>query len=170
MGDTFFFDIPVYRLARDRYYQEREGYIDGVLFPKSSPESEELRARDRADPGRNAYMRGYLESKYGGCWEFNEIIGYIRLHFLGSQIRGEYYGVSSKRIVRTRTKTLEFKTWKLASEVELPDSPSQAGILETIHKYLDDCKKELPGRYLDTSIFEAIARHVDWRSLFQSRF
>ena len=72
-----FFDVPVYRLSRDRYYQERDSYVDEVLFPKDSPDSATLRAMDAADPTLNAFMRNHLPRSYGGCWEFNEIVGYI---------------------------------------------------------------------------------------------
>ncbi len=57
----------------------------------------------------------HLNNKYGGTWEFNEVIGHIKLHFLGNQIRGEYWKVNAKRIVKTRSKTLEYATHKLAS-------------------------------------------------------
>lgn len=167
MGVKYFFDIPVYRLSSDRYYQERDEYIDKVLFPKDSPYSEELRARDKADPNQNIVIRDHIQRSYGGCWEFNEIIGYIRLHFLGSQIRGEYFGVNKKRIVRTRTKTLEYKTWKLAPEIEIPYPPTQAGILKAIRDYIQDCKKELSNRYIDDSMFETLAENVNWVALFK---
>lgn len=168
MGVKYFFDVPVYRLERDKYYHERDAYIDGVLFPKDSQYAEELRARDKADPQLNTVMRDHLERSYGGCWEFNEIIGYIRLHFLGSQVRGEYFGVSRKRIVRTRTKTVEYQTWKLAPEVDIPQPLTQDGILNAIREYINDCRKELPSRYVDASMFEAIAGSVDWPAFFRS--
>jgi hypothetical protein len=168
MGVKYFFDVPVYRLPEDRYYRERGAYIEGVLFLKDSPYADDLRARDKADPSQNAAIRGHLERPYGGCWRFNEIIGYICLHFLGSQVRGEYYTVRKKRIVRTRTKTLEYTTWKLAPEVDIPQPPSGAAILSAIREYLRDCEKELPGRYIDTSMFDVIANHVDWHSLYRA--
>ena len=43
-----------------------------------------------------------MHDQFGGAWKYNEIIGYIRLHFLGNQIRGEYWGVKAMCQVRTR--------------------------------------------------------------------
>lgn len=162
----YFFDVPIYRISESQYYRERDAYIEGELFPKDSPYVDVLRAADKADPSRNVAISDHFRRSYGGCWQFNEIIGYIRLHFLGSQVRGEYYGVNKKRIVRTRTKTLEYRTWKLAPEVEVPQPITREGVLAAVREYLEDCKKELPKRYIDTEQFDVIAKHVDWRALY----
>jgi hypothetical protein len=169
VATRYFYDIPVYRLPEDKYYFERDEYIDGVLFPKDDPFSQSMREREAADPNCNIAIRDHLQRSYGGCWTFNEIIGYIRLHFLASQVRGEYFAVRKKRIVRTRTKVLEYHVWKLAPEVEIPHPYTSRGIYEAVLKYLADCRKELPGRYVDTDLFEVIGKHVDWRGLMEQQ-
>ena len=88
---------------------------------------------------------------------------------MGTQVRGEYFAVNKKRLVRTRTKTLEFRTWKLAPEVEIQLPVSRHRILTTVRKYLDDCERELPGRYVDRGPFETLAPHVNWLALFRTR-
>ncbi len=165
----YFYDIPVYRLPEDRYYRERDEHIDGVLFPEDSSFSKSRREKEAADPNRYIAIRDHLERSYGGCWIFNEIIGYIRLHFLGSQIRGECFAVWKKRIVRTRTKVFEFNTWKLASEVDIPYPYTNEGIYGAVLEYLADCRKELPRRYIDTALFEVIGKHVDWLGLMEQQ-
>ena len=87
-------DVPVYRLPEAEYYRQREAYVNEAVHPGSHAET---------------YMRDHMSDVFGGCWSFNEIVGYIRLHFLGGQIRGEYFGVAAKRIVRTRRKRFEYK-------------------------------------------------------------
>lgn len=169
MATRYFYDIPVYRLPEERYYRERDAYIDGVLFPNDSPFSQSLREKEAADPNYNIAMRDHLQRSYGGCWIFNEIIGYIRLHFLGSQVRGEYFAVRKKRIVRTRTKTLEYHTWKLAPEVEIPHPFTSQGVYGAVLEYLVECRKELPGRYVNTELFEVIGKHVDWLDLMEQQ-
>lgn len=167
MGVTYFFDLSIYRLERDKYYKQRDAYIENVLFPPDSPYSVERRAKEKTEPGTYVAMRDHLERSYGGCWEFNEIISYIRLHFLGIQVRGEHFGVSRKRVVRTRTKTLEYQTWKLAPEVNIQFPISQVSVLNAIREYIQDCRKELPGKYIDASMFEAIAVRTDWLTFFR---
>ncbi len=111
-------------------------------------------------------MRNHLTEKYGGCWQFNEIIGYIKLDFLGSQIRGEYFAVDRKRIVRTRTKTFEYKTWKLAPEIDIEQPYGTGEVLGAIQRYIQACKAELPKRFIDTSNFDKLAPHIDWGTLY----
>ena len=163
----YFFDVPVYRLAEARYYSERDEYIESAVHPEGSPFNEAMRAKEAADPNHNIAFRDHLQRTFGGCWRFNEIIGYIRLHFLGSQVRGEYYGVRKKRVVRTRTKTLEYQTWKLATEIDVPYPHTNDRIFETVREYLTACRKELPHRYVDTELLELVGKHIDWCSLYK---
>jgi len=148
----YIFDVPVYRLPEEKYYSERRKYIDEQIFPPNDPDTETRRQREQNNPGTYVAWHDHLERAFGGCWQFNEIIGYIRLHFLGSQIRGEYFGVKRKRIVRTRTKTLEYQTHKLAPEIQLPASATSEEIFRLMMEYLSDCRKELKGRHIDSEL------------------
>jgi hypothetical protein len=162
MSSCYFYDLPVYRLSREAYYKAQDEHIEAVLFPENDPLTAELRKMDKANTNSNATLRGHLERRYGGCWEFNEVVGYIRLHFLGTQVRGEYFAVAKKRIVRTRTKTFEYQAWKLAPEVDIEPPFRNAEILAAVLTYIEDCRREVPKRFIDTSIFEMVAPHINW--------
>jgi hypothetical protein len=157
----YFFDVPVYRLTKDRYYAEQKEHIDQTMY------SDQLQRQFYENNRDNAIrFEAYLQHAYGGCWDYNEIIGYIRMHFLGTQIRGEYFGVKAKRIVRTRRKTLEYRAYKLAPEVSVPANASSVKIYKLIQKYLNDCQRELRGRHIDTQMLDALAPYIDWRQMF----
>ena len=168
MAVRHFYDLPVYRLSADAYYAAREKYIEASLFRPGTADEAALRQREALNPRVNDGYRAHLENSYGGCWEFNEIMGYIRLHFLGSQVRGEYFAVSKQRIVRTRTKTLEHRTWKLAPEIDIDAPYGTVEVLAAVRQYIDDCKRELPNRFIETSRFETLAPFVDWGTFWQS--
>jgi hypothetical protein len=165
MSICYFYDVTVYRLDEKTYYSKRAIFIDEALFPKHSSDSDALRKRDNDNPRENMGFRDHLGRIYGGCWRFNETIGFIRLHFLGSQIRGDYFSVVRKRIVRTRTKTFEYRTWKLAPEIDLPAHGSNEDIFRTVLEYLSDCRNELPRRYIDAGLLEFIGPYIDWKRL-----
>ena len=95
----YIFDIPVYRLTEDEYYSQLNKYVEG-----GSDYIKEIQAFYKKYPNDKIRFTDTLIRAYGGPWIYNEIIGFIRLHFLGSQIRGEYYEVDSKRITKTRKK------------------------------------------------------------------
>lgn len=168
MPRAYFYDLPVYRLARERYYSERDAHIDAVVYQVGTSFETLRREQERKDPNAHIGIRGHLEKKYGGCWEFNEIIGYIRLHFLGTQVRGEYFASTKKRLVRSRNRTLEWKTWNLAPEVEIEKPHDSESVLSAVRQYIAACKKELSRRVIDDEAFEVVAPHVNWSSLLQS--
>ena len=152
----YIYDVAVYRLREADYYAQRDAHVEQVL------------GANRATPEADSAFRAHVEKSYGGPWRFNEIVGYIRLFLLGSQVRGEYFRVDARRIVRTRRKTLWLVAHKLAPEQEIPSGATSAQVLAAIRQYLDMCGKEIPGRHMDLATFDAIAPHVDWRSLLDA--
>ena len=81
-------------------------------------------------------------------------------------MRGEYWGTIPKRKVRTRRKQFEYKTHKLAAEVEIREL-TQAGIIKAVEEYIDGCKKEVKNRHLDLREFNNLKAHIDWPSLYR---
>lgn len=167
MPRRHFFDLPVYRLPRDTYYQEREKFVDDAIYQTGQAIESKLREMEKKDPSCHSSARHRLQLSYGGCWEFNEIIGYIRLHFLGSQVRGEYFSVAKQRVVKTRTKTIEWRTWKLAPEVEVEQPYGDTEVLVAINQYVRDCRTALPNRFIDSESFERLVPYVQWGALFR---
>ena len=166
IGVFYFFDCPVYRIQEAKYYDEANAFIEETMFRPGSPEEESLRQFYDSEPDRAIRMKDHVQKMYGGMWRYNEIVGWIRLHFLGSQIRGEYYQDDKKRLVRSRRKTFAYRTWKLAPELELPwEGGNNQQIYATISRYLDDCRRELNRRHVDSSLFEAVGPYIDWMQL-----
>jgi len=142
-------------------------YINKNMFPERPTHIRMKEDFFKRNPSQKVAVENRLRKSYGGAWEYNEIIGYIRLYFFGTQIRGEYWAVNAKKIVKTRKKIFEYKTWKLASEIELHWETDSSSIFSQILKYLERCKKELKKRYIDTHNLEAIGPYVDWKSLYE---
>lgn len=158
----------MYRLPEQRYCCELTHYVDRTLFPLNDPLSRAMQERDIAHPNENAAMRGHLARKYGGGWLYNEVVGYIRLFVLDSQVRGEYFGTSQKRTRRTRHKVFELKSLKLVPERDIPDVTSSVAIFKTVLEYLADCRKELKPKYIDSSLLEELGPHIDWKEFIRS--
>ena len=165
MREKYFYDVPVYRLSRERYYKDMDEYINKHMHSGSPSHIKMMEDFYRKEPAQKRASEDRLRKSYGGAWDYNEIIGYIRLYFFGTQIRGEYWGVNAKKIVRTRKKFFEYKTWKLAPEIDLHWEPNSSSIFLQIQKYLERCKKELKNRFIDTRNLEVIGPYVDWKSL-----
>jgi len=155
MQTIFFFDIPIYIKSEDKYSRELTNYIDKNLNKNNSIDIQML------------FRKEYV-NRFGGHWRFNAIIGYIRLHFLGTQIRGEYYGLDAKRITRKSKATFKFITHKLAPELEIGVNRDSDYIFLRVIEYLTLCSKEqiLKGRHIDLSVFNTLKNHINWSSLY----
>jgi hypothetical protein len=159
----YIFDVPVYRLPEDLYYRQRNAFV--AKWKKEAFPDSALRQIHDGNRDHAIATRDHLIGLYGGCWRYNEVVGHIRLHFFGSQLRGEYFGVKAQRIVRSRRKLFEWKTDKLAPDVDVPNDATNAEIASLLRQYLQDCNKELPRRHIDAKILDRVAPHVDWRAL-----
>ncbi|MDH5473757.1 MAG: hypothetical protein OEY61_12965 [Gammaproteobacteria bacterium] len=162
--DNYFIVIPVYRLDEDKYYDQVQKHVDKNF----ESDSDIVKKAYEKDPSLKEKWESRFRESYGGAWEFNEIIGYIKLYFFGNQIRGEYWAVNSKKIVKTRKKQFEYKTHKLTYELTIHDETNN-GILDKVNEYINNCKKELKKRHLDTREFETLAPCIDWVSLYKRK-
>lgn len=99
----YFFDLPVYRISYDQYYKRRDALL------AQTRNDIKASARPGYEPPESMLQR-YEDQFYEnyGPWEFNEIIAYIRLHFLGSQVRGEFFSAEKKRNGLSRRKIFTF--------------------------------------------------------------
>jgi len=168
IGNAYFYDLPVYRLSSAQYYNKMNQYVTDHMCIGSPSQKKMMEDFYHKEPDLKIAEDSRLRKKYGGPWEYNEIIGYIRLHFLGTQIRGEYWAVSAKRITRTRMKLFEYKTHKLAAEIDLHWEPDSSSIFNKILEYIDRCRKELIGRYIDDENLLKIGPYVNWKSLYEN--
>jgi hypothetical protein len=139
----YFSDAPVYRLPAARYHAERDRYVARMLYPGNRRLRVALRKLHAHEPASGAAFTGHLQTLYGGCWEFNEIIGYIRLHFVGALLRAEYFCVDRNQIARTRTKTFDYVTHELVPPSAISPRATSRTIWRLITRQLDACQRVL---------------------------
>lgn len=159
-----FLDVPVYRLPERDYYQQRDEFTAKHMIPVLRSYGDEA-ANPKYQPDITRAREHFIDV-FGGIWRFNEIVGYVRLHFLGSQVRGDYFAIRRKRMARTRHKQFEWITHKLAPEVEIEAPVTNATVQAAVRRYLEECKREVPRRYVDLSGFEVLAPHICWYDLW----
>jgi hypothetical protein len=162
MNNLYFFDLPVYRLSCDEYNTHQAHDIENQIsyIMKENPYYD-LPEKNRVRIQQHQY------EKYGP-WQFNEIIGHIRLYFRGRQILGEYFSAEKKRNVRSRNKVFVRRTHKLAAEVSIAPNKNVTDeeIFVSVKTYIADCKRELAkGRVIYDHIFMTIGPHINWREL-----
>lgn len=157
----YILDIPVYRLSEENYYNEFNKYLEEHYnnFVKKSGfySYQEFKYK------KESLMLNF----YGGMWKYNEIIGFIKLYILGTQIRGEYYQNKSERIRKTRKKQFIFKTFKLVPEIDIRQKTDNE-IYEQVILYLKNCQIELNKRYIEIEEIIRIGKFIKWNEFINS--
>lgn len=160
--ERYFFDLPVYRINEDDYLIEKASYAEKVLgIDDQSGGNDQATTRVIADLGDEFLSRF-------GPWRFNEIVGYIRLLFLENQLRAELYSKGKKQERRTRTKVFYLTNGELVDPVSIENTAQSRHILAAIRKVVEQARKMLPHRHIDTEQFEQLAPHIQWRNLLNS--
>ncbi|MGA2071562.1 MAG: hypothetical protein ABSG97_09455 [Sedimentisphaerales bacterium] len=169
MDELYFCDVPIYRITKSKYNEELNKYTDRFYEHPKLPTQEEIKAFYADNPKYEAIQKIMLEREYGGRWRFNEIVGHIRLFFLGYQIRGELWLVNVKRFVKSRRKTF-FHQPGFRPEVNISISSSNQEIFDCIIKLLNRVRPRFKGRFIDSSIIEQIGPYIDWNSLLHKNY
>lgn len=158
----YFCELPVYRLSRENYFLEQMSF-----YKKYYEDHITKNGRVKPPLGFENFLEKAL--RRDDIWEYNEIIGYIRLYFSGHQIRGEYYQHNVTRIRKTRKKKFAWITHKLTPEINILRM-SDEEIYTSIIKYIDSCGKELKNRHIDADSFRQVGKYVQWNYLIQSKY
>lgn len=138
------FELPIYRLKEDDYNESLREHIE-----KNSPMS-----------------AGYSRKVYGGDWQYNEIIGFLRFYVSGKrQIRCEYWQTDAKRKVRTQKKQFIMTSDSYCAQNFNPLA-SNEDLKTTIISCINHCKGQLnKNRYVDERLFRGTFDYIDWSSL-----
>jgi hypothetical protein len=154
--EPYFFEIPVYRCNRQEYTEDLEERKAKLFhgLPSSMIES--------------TANREILNFHYSNIWkpyDYNEIIGYIGLYVLGSQIRGHYYFIKGQ--VRKNRVNKRFEQRGKAFEHTIHRDRSNEQIFEEIIQKLKKINNVKPfaGRHIDLQAFLIVGVFLDWRAL-----
>ncbi|WP_428026785.1 hypothetical protein [Arcobacter sp.] len=137
------FEISVYRIDENSYNEDFKKYVDKNTTPYSQPSI----------------------SSFGGEWEYNEIIGYLKFYISGgTQIRVEYKETDVEKKVKTRTKTFVLNSDSFCAS-QIYKNMNNQSLIETIKECINDCKAKLPNRYIDTTFIDNTIDYTDWESV-----
>jgi hypothetical protein len=163
MSSVYFHDLPIYRVTQEAYRKRQEKVVSA--FFERSYAGLSIAAKDRREVLERMNQDYYDRH---GPWRFNEIVGYVHLYFDGNQVLGAYFETRQKKKVLSRRKVFVWRTHKLAPELDVPRNATNAQVLETILEYVNDCRRELPRRFIDDEWLRTVGPYVDWNALLRS--
>lgn len=169
--EKYFFEIPVYRCSPQKFERETATLILNTRLKfkthKGIFTNEEIELKIAQSIERQYY-----------CYEFNEVIGWIRLYVLGSQLRGRYYYESSpsnpvehkKKITRgIRKKRFTCSEGDILQLSIFKDSPSKDIFLALIDELgrLNDRDPDFKSRYIDLTQLRNVGTLIDWSGVMK---
>ena len=146
----FLFELHVYRLKETEYYSAMKKDMDKTNSKMQIP----MDTR-------------YLRKQYGGDWQYNEIIGFLKFYQYGAnQIRCEYWETDSSRKVKTRKKQFIQKSDSYCRE-PFSKSDTNVNLAKTMKNAVDHCEVILKkkNRNIDKELFNNTVDHVAWRDV-----
>jgi hypothetical protein len=160
--DRYFFEIPIYRISHEKF---DKGYENAFhRHWKNFIGASGLDPSQIQDSIRLHVKQGFWET-YGGPWNYNQVIGWIRLYVLGSQLRGELWRMKGKQFHRKTRNQISL----IGNAFEFYASPDMSSddIRVEVMKELNTIQRGLKnqGRVLDLDCFLAIAPCVNWQLL-----
>jgi len=146
------FELHVYRIDESTYYKQFAKYKDS---------------------NSNEYFRSdspYHIANFGGQWEYNEIIGFLKFYVSGNtQIRSEYFETNSKRKRKTRRKVFVKKSDSFSVR-SIDRSMTNDDLIKAIDSSIQHCKNNLPkNRFINTELFLGAYKNTDWCKVIYSR-
>lgn len=163
--DYYLFEVPVYSCRTSEHYKKCN---DKAI--KDLNNFYELNSdipRSKAPESYHNFEK-YVKEKYVTPWNYNEIIGFIRIYKLGNQIRGETWFVSAKRI-QHKMKNKMFRLFGDTFEITCYQNDSSQDIFKEIMKALLGASKVTPfhKRYIDFSSFMNCGPFIDWKGIVE---
>nr|WP_320014829.1 hypothetical protein [uncultured Desulfobacter sp.] len=140
------FEIPIYRVSEDAYYEKLREYIAKNTTEYSS--------------------ESHLRKQFGGDWLYNEIIGYFKVYKYDSrQIRCAYWETDALNKVKTRKKQFIRKSDNFSS-IPFNAGATNVELIDRLNMCITDAISKLPkNRFANRGLLDVTFEFIDWRKV-----
>lgn len=168
--ESYFLDIPIYRCSVEKYFIELD-QLKSKIDSSLESQKKTLPDYDYEDLANRLFQLKVYP------YEYNEIIGWIKLYVLGTQLRGEYFfEVSSshphsiKKRINKGVRKKRFELFGKAFELSIRKEMNSEDVFTLLCERLERLNRnEIPflNRHLDLSNLYAIGPHLNWLNLME---
>jgi hypothetical protein len=153
-------ELPVYRCTEEQYYREQKASYESAakqyqqMLQRAGPDMLERVAQE---------MKAFRIRWKIYPWDFNEVVGWIRLY-----ARAESIGASLFLVTTKISKTMSRKKfgWDSSNFLEILISKNQtsADIFEHLRSSIivETLRRFRGKRYVDTGVLDVFGPHLDW--------
>jgi len=165
MRNQYIFDIPIYRKTKDDFDAEIETHVTKRIKEIISCDPEE-RPLDHQVIQR---LHQSIIADFGGTWQFNQIVGWLRLYVEGNNVGCHLWWVDKRINRRMRNKRLYLQSPSDILHARFTKESSRK-IYEKLLLRLIELSEgtTYKNRYLDLDVFQRIGPLIDWRKLLYS--
>lgn len=165
MRSEYIFDLPVYRCSKERHEKEMDEAMQNHL--RSCFDEQGL--THLADPETVTRITAHANHSFGGPWQFNEIVGWVRLFPESFGIGAHVWFTEGKRLTRKMRKRFHLRTSSNSLWTHFHPPFENVEIYSGVLQALKELTKRSPvkGRVLDLSVFYRIGPYVDWSRLIE---
>ncbi len=157
-------ELPVYRCTEEQHYKEQEEKCEEAgSFVKQSLC---MLGKDPVTASEAVQFRRDWYKREGCPWEFNQIVGWIRLYTWTGNI-GAYSFFVRQKIARNMSRK-QFVLRGKFLEMRVYTDQSNPMILEKLKNTITAESRESPRMqrlYIDTGILDVIGPDIDWLAL-----
>ncbi|TLE07947.1 hypothetical protein D2B32_18615 [Vibrio cholerae] len=105
----------------------------------------------------------YSRKEFGGDWQYNEVVGYLRFYVSGKrQIRCEYWETDTPRKIKTRKKQFVMTSDSFCTQNFYPNDDKET-LKSMLLDSIEHCRVNLPHRHIDMRMFLETFDFIDWR-------
>ena len=160
-------ELPIYRCTEEQHYSEQEArYESAAQWTKQSLQMLTHKCPKFAAQEMEICRREWFRRE-AYPWDFNQIVGWIRLYAWTGNIAAYLFFVSG-RIAKTMIRKRFIWKQEKFLEMRVFSNQSSTQILEKLKKRLseesDDSSRVLR-LYVDTGVLDVLGPHIDWVAL-----
>ena len=163
MRDQYIFDIPIYRIGSDGFNSE----VDRAVAKRVEwivSHDPQRRPLDRETTDRQKHS---VIKESGGPWQFNHVVGWLRLFAEGNTVGCHPWWVDAKRLTRKmKRKHLYLTTYSDVLGAYFPSETSieiHQSLLERLTEMAD--RSPYKKRFVDLDVFQRTGPYIDWRRM-----
>jgi len=161
--DYYVFELLIYRDKEkafyEKYYKALESFINKYI-PNSTDSIQQKRTKD--------YLEDHFWKNYGGPWNYNQVVGAIKIFTCGDQIRGDLWLSNKKRFTRIMGNK-NISLFGKAFEMTVFKDMTNEDINQRLIKEITNSIKQNERRIIDMECFLNCSKYIDWMKLLQNQ-
>lgn len=159
--ERYIFEILLYREPQHTFDERYQAAVDTFMKPIRHPTV-------GANPDHNPceiVWEDIFWRRYGGPWNYNQIVGAIRLYALGTQIRGELW-ISDRSRYRRNMSNKNISLAGSVFEVTVHEPTTDADVFREILERIVSFCRDRQRFVADLQCFQTTGPHINWTRLF----